>query len=205
MSAVTGYFPPDQHSHPPAGAHHRTVHQRRGIGTGALVGIIVATLAVLGGIGTAVTVALRSPTAPADASPAAANGSPVTVRLGEKVQYRAGKISAAYLLTAGPALTLTPSGSRPSRGSFLALTASATVASGEVFMTDDNFVLMTADGRRFEPDVSFLFDGGLRGARAAGGQTVSGLVVWDVPPGSEVGAKVELRLSDRLRGSWQLP
>jgi len=79
------------------------------------------------------------------------------------------------------------------------------VAAGEVFLTDDNFVLVTAEGRRFEPDVSFLFDGGLRGTRAAAGQSASGLVVWDVSVGSEIGATVELRIGDGLRGTWQLP
>jgi hypothetical protein len=53
--------------------------------------------------------------------------------------------------------------------------------------------------------VSFLFDGGLRGARASAGQTAQGVVVWDVPPGSGTGAKVELRLDDDVRGTWQLP
>jgi hypothetical protein len=81
-----------------------------------------------------------------------------------------------------------------------------TVESGSVYLTDDNFILITTAGREFEPDVSFLFDGGLRGARAGEGQKASGLVVWDIPAGDEAGARVALRLgADTVHGYWQLP
>jgi hypothetical protein len=130
----------------------------------------------------------------------------VTVKLGESMPYQSGKTSAQYTLTAGRPLTLTPSGSRPSRGFFLGLAASVEVFEGAVFLTDDNFILVTAAGREFEPDVSFLFEGGLRGDRAGPGEMTGGLVVWDIPPGTEVGAKVVLRVGgDGVRGYWQLP
>jgi hypothetical protein len=79
------------------------------------------------------------------------------------------------------------------------------VFQGEIFLTDDNFILVTAAGREFEPDVSFLFEGGLRGDRAGPGEKTGGLVVWDIPPGSELGAKVILRVGEDVRGYWQLP
>jgi hypothetical protein len=81
-----------------------------------------------------------------------------------------------------------------------------TVESGSVYLTDDNFVLISKAGREFEADVSFLFDGGLRGARAGAGQAASGLVVWDIPAGEEAGATVALRLgADAVHGYWLLP
>lgn len=204
MSAVTGTFPPDQHSLY-SGAHHRTPAPRRRLTTGAFIGIIVAVLAVLAGAGITVAVLLKSSAPPADAQPAD-NRPPQTVTLGETLDYRTGTISANYVLSPGPALSVTPSGSRPSRGLFLALSATVSVSSGEVYLTDDNFILVTADAVQYEPDVSFLFDGGLRGARAAAGQIARGLVVWDIPPGAEKGAKVQLRLGAAgLRGTWQLP
>jgi len=218
MSAVTGFPSPSQHSAPsdyggypsalpPGPYHHRHAVEpprRRGIPLLGVIAIALVAAVALVGAGIAVAVAIRPPSAPADTRPAA-NGVAGNARLGGDLAYRAGKIDATYTLTAGPKLTLTPSGSRPSRGAFLGLTAAVEVAAGDVFLTDDNFVLVTAEGRRFEPDVSFLLDGGLRGARAAAGQSASGLVVWDVPPGSEIGATVELRIADGLRGTWQLP
>jgi len=218
MSAVTGFPSPSQHSapshyegypsvSPPGPYHHRHAIEpprRRGIPLLGVIGIALVAAVVLLGGGIAVAVAMRPPSAPADTRPAA-NGAAGTAPLGGDLAYRAGKIDATYTLTAGPKLTLTPSGSRPSRGAFLGLAVKVTVTGGEVFLTDDNFVLVTAERRRFEPDVSFLFDGGLRGARAGAGQSAGGLVVWDVPPGSEIGATVELRIGDGLRGTWQLP
>jgi hypothetical protein len=257
MIAVTGTFPPSQHSDMPLGRHHRVPAEpyepyepyppsepypshesswqnalpaepyeqydsprrhrlaleaprrpeppSRGPSLGMVLGIGAIVLVVLAGIGVGITFALRPSDPAPDARPAAV-GNPVTVKLGEPVGYEAGKISAEYLLTAGRPLTLTPSGSRPSRGFFLGLAASVTVFEGEVYLTDDNFILVTATGREFEPDVSFLFEGGLRGNRAGTGETTGGLVVWDIPPGSEVGAKVVLRLGeDGVRGTWQLP
>jgi hypothetical protein len=254
MIAVTGTFPPSQHSDLPLGRHHRVPAESyepyepsepygsyesswqnalpaepyeqydsprrhrlaiepprppqqlsRGPSLGAVLGIIAIVVVVLAGIGIGIALAIRPSDSTPDARPAAV-GDPVTVKLGEPVGYQAGKISAEYLLTAGRPLTLTPSGSRPSRGFFLGLAASVTVHQGEIYLTDDNFVLVTAAGREFEPDVSFLFEGGLRGNRATTGETTGGLVVWDIPPGSEVGAKVVLRLGeDGVRGTWQLP
>jgi hypothetical protein len=167
--------------------------------------IVVASVALLVGVGFVVTTVIRPPATPGSQPPAAA-ANPVTVRLGETLRYKAGKISAEYALTPGRPLTLTPSGSRPSRGAFLGLTATVTVESGSVYLTDDNFILITTAGREFEPDVSFLFDGGLRGARAGEGQKVSGLVVWDIPAGEEAGARVALRLGgEAVQGYWQLP
>jgi hypothetical protein len=192
---------------PPGPYHHRHAIEpprRRGIPLLGVVGIGLLAAVLLVGGGIAVALAMRPPSAPADTRPAA-NGAAGTAPLGGELTYRAGKIDAVYTLTAGPKLTLTPSGSRPSRGAFLGLQAKVQVAAGEVFLTDDNFVLVTSEGRRFEPDVSFLFDSGLRGARAGAGQNASGLVVWDVPPGSEIGATVELRIADGLRGTWKLP
>jgi hypothetical protein len=212
MIAVTGPFPSNQHTtYPPAGRHHRagaapSARPRRRFGFGAIVGISVAVLAVLVGVGFVVTAVIRPPVTPDADPPVAAAANPVTVRLGETLRYRAGKISAEYVLTSGRPLSLTPSGSRPSRGAFLGLTATVSVESGSVYLTDDNFVLITSGGREFEPDVSFLFDGGLRGARAGDGQKVSGLVVWDIPVGDEAGAKIALRLgAEAVQGYWQLP
>jgi hypothetical protein len=189
--------------------HHRLAvepprRQRRRPSLGAVLGIVVAVV-VLVGAGVAFAVASTSSDSPPEARPAAL-GDPVTVKLGETLPYKSGKISAEYTLTAGRPLTLTPSGSRPSRGFFLGLTASVQVFEGEVYLTDDNFILVTAAGREFEPDVSFLFEGGLRGNRAGAGQLTGGLVVWDIPPGSEAGATVVLRVgSDGVRGYWKLP
>jgi hypothetical protein len=212
MSAVTGHFPPSQHDATLTGPYHHRhaidppARRRRGMPVWAIVGIVVVAVVVLVGVGAAVAITIRSPSAPTDSGPLAGKGAPVTVNLGETVPYRAGKTVANYSLAAGQKLTLTPSGSRPSRGQFLGLTATVDVVAGSVFLTDDNFILMTADGRKFEPDVSFLFDGGLRGARASAGQKATGLVVWDLPPGSETGARVELRIEDDgLQGTWQLP
>ena len=136
MIAVTGPFPSNQHTtYPPAGRHHRAdavppARPRRRFGPGAIVGIVVAVVAVLVGVGFVVTAVIRPPTAPDDEPRPAAAADPVTVRLGETLRYRAGKISADYALTQGRPLTLTPSGSRPSRGAFLGLTATVTVDSG---------------------------------------------------------------------------
>jgi hypothetical protein len=191
--------------------HHRhalesSASRRRSMPIWAVIGIVVIAVVVLVGVGAAVTIALRTPTAPAGTDPIAAKGAPVAVKLGETLSFRAGKTAANYALTAGRPLTLTPSGSRPSRGTFLGLEATVTVVSGSVYLTDDNFILVTTDGRKFEPDVSFLFEGGLRGARAGTGQTATGLVVWDLPEGAQTGAKVELRIEDSgLQGTWQLP
>ena len=207
--AVTGQY---RDTPVPGPYHHRhavetSARRRRGMPIWAVVGIAVIAVVVLVGVGAAVTIAIRSPSAPPDSLPVAPKGAaPATVKLGESVAYRAGRTAATYSLTAGQALTLTPSGSRPSRGLFLGLKATVKVSSGSVYLTDDNFVLVTADGRKFEPDVSFLFDGGLRGARATAGQTAAGLVVWDIPPGSETGATVELKIEDGgVQGTWQLP
>jgi len=192
--------------------HHRhaidtSARRRRGMPVWAIAGIVVVAVVIFVGVGAAVAIAIRSPSAPADTLPVAPKGAaPATVRLGDSLVYRAGKTAATYSLVPGQALTLTPSGSRPSRGQFLGLKASVKVTSGSVYLTDDNFILVTTDGRRFEPDVSFLFDGGLRGARATAGQTATGLVVWDIPTGSEAGATVELQIEDGgLQGTWQLP
>jgi hypothetical protein len=221
MSAVTGHFPPSQHDGTVTGSyhsatitgqyHHRhalesSARRRRSMPIWAVIGIVVIAVVVLVGVGAAVTIALRTPAAPAGTDPIAAKGAPVAVRLGDTLAYRAGKTVANYALAAGPALTLTPSGSRPSRGAFLGLTATVRVEAGSVYLTDDNFILVTGDGRKFEPDVSFLFEGGLRGARAGAGQTATGLVVWDLPEGAQTGAKVELRIeTSGLQGHWQLP
>ena len=245
MIAVTGTFPPSQHSDMPVGRHHRVPpesydsyesswqhalpaepyeayapyeaarhhrlavepprRQQRRPSLGAVLGIVAVVILVLVGAGVAYVFANGSSDSPPEARPAAL-GDPVTVKLGETLPYRSGTISAEYTLTAGRPLTLTPSGSRPSRGFFLGLTASVQVFQGEVYLTDDNFILVTAAGREFEPDVSFLFEGGLRGDRAGAGQLTGGLVVWDIPPGSEAGAKVVLRVGgDGVRGYWQLP
>jgi hypothetical protein len=192
--------------------HHRLAIEppqqrqlKRGPSLGAVLGIVAVVVVVLVGAGVAFVLANGSSDQPPEARPAAL-ADPVTVKLGETLPYKSGKISAEYTLTAGRPLTLTPSGSRPSRGFFLGLTASVQVFQGEVYLTDDNFILVTAAGREFEPDVSFLFEGGLRGDRAGAGQLTGGLVVWDIPPGSEVGATVVLRVGgDGVRGYWQLP
>jgi hypothetical protein len=212
MIAVTGPFPSNQHTtYPPAARHHRadaapSARRRRRFGIGAIVGMTLAVMAVLVGVGFVVTAVMRPPLAADDEPRPAPPANPVTVRLGETLHHRAGKISADYVLTPGRPLALTPSGSRPSRGAFLGLTATVTVESGSVYLTDDNFVLISKAGREFEPDVSFLFDGGLRGARAGAGQTASGLVVWDIPAGEEAGATVALRLgADAVHGYWLLP
>jgi hypothetical protein len=152
--------------------HHRHAVEpprRRGIPLLGVIAIALVAAVALVGAGIAVAVAIRPPSAPADTRPAA-NGAAGNARLGGDLAYRAGKIDATYTLTAGPKLTLTPSGSARAGARSSGFTAAVQVAAGDVFLTDDNFVLVTSEGRRFEPDVSFLFDGGLRGARAAAGQ-----------------------------------
>jgi hypothetical protein len=170
-----------------------------------MVAVLLAVLVMLAGAGIAVAVALHDKAAPADALPAP-KGAPVSVRLGDTIVYHARKSAANFTLSAGAPVAEAPGGPRPTNGSFFALPVTVEVVSGPVFVIEDDFVLVTASGRTFEPDMTFAFDDGLRGTRAASGQKVTGLVVWDLPPGSEVGAKVELRLGDDgLQGHWQLP
>jgi len=170
-----------------------------------MVAILVAVLVSLAGAGIAVVVAIREKAPPADALPAP-KGAPVSVRLGDTIVYRARSSSARFTLSAGAPIAEAPAGPRSTNGSFFALPVSVEVVSGPVFVNEDDFVLVTTAGRSFEPDMTFAFQDGLRGTQATSGQKVTGLVVWDLPPGAEVGAKVELRLGDDgLQGHWQLP
>src|SRR4029453_13928598 len=147
MSAVTGFPSPSQHSAPsdyggypgaapPGPYHHRHAIEpprRRGIPLLGVVAIALVTAVVLVGVGIPVAVPTRPPTTPATPRPAG-SGAAGTAPLGGELAYRAGKIEATYTLTVGPKLTLTPSGSRPSRGAFLGLTAAVTVAGGGGFL-----------------------------------------------------------------------
>jgi hypothetical protein len=167
--------------------------------------MLVAVLVILAGAGIAVAITLRDKAAPVDALPAP-KGAPVSVRLGDTIVYRARKSSANFTLSAGAPIAEAPGGPRPTNGSFFALPVTVEVVSGSVFVIEDDFVLVTPSGRSFEPDMTFAFQDGLHGTRAASGQKVTGLVVWDLPPGAEIGAKVELHLGDDgLQGHWQLP
>jgi hypothetical protein len=170
-----------------------------------MVAVFVAVLVMLAGAGVAVVVALREKAAPADALPVP-KGAPVSVRLGDTIVYRTRASSARFTLSTGAPIAEAPGGPRSTNGSFFALPVAVEVVSGSVFVNEDDFVLVTTAGRSFEPDMTFAFDDGIRGTRAATGQKVAGIVVWDLPPGAEVGAKVELRLGDDgLQGHWQLP
>ena len=212
MVAVPEPYLSDRREEAPTGPyHHRHAYEpperqgRQGRRPGVLLAILVAVLVILAGAGIAVVVALRDQAPPAGALPAP-KGAPVSVRLGDTIVFRARSSSANFTLSAGAPIAEAPGGPRPTNGSFFALPVAVQVVAGSVFVIEDDFVLVTAAGRAFEPDMTFAFDDGLRGTRAASGQKVTGLVVWDLPPGAETGAKVELRLGDDgLQGHWQLP
>src|SRR4051794_30318828 len=209
MIAVSDPYLPGRDEEPLTGPyHHRHAYEppaRQGRRPGLVAAVLVAAMVILAGAGIAVVVAFREKAPPADALPVP-KGAPVSVRLGDTIVYRARTSSVRFTLSAGAPIAEAPGGPRSTNGSFLALPVTVEVVSGSVFVNEDDFVLVTTARRSFEPDMTFAFQDGIRGTRAATGQKVAGIVVWDLPPGAEIGATVELRLGDDgLQGHWQLP
>lgn len=189
----------------------------------ALVAAIVAPLLVAGVVLAAVsapttpTAAKASPTVdtdglgqPAGAAPTTAPPN-LTVQLGETLVYTADGLGTDdevhYTLTAGKAITKTKYGTRPEKGQFFSLAAAVTVVEGSAYVFGGDFALVAKDGTVYEANMSHAVDGGLEGVEIRAGQKVSGLVVWDIPAGVQVGARVELRAGGPggNQGFWQLP
>lgn len=218
MMAVTESYPPAEYHYPPAGRHHRDddepgppAPRRRGPSPLTVFGLGGLAVAVVVGVTAAVFAAMRPGTTPAEAGTGAGVGSAAgpsrpALALGTPVLFRSSGTAASFKLDYGPQLTITAAGEVSSNGAFLGLSVVVTVQSGSVFVADDNFVLVTTAGRSYPPDMSFAFSGGLRGARVQAGQTVTGLVVWDLPVDAPAGGRVELRIGqDGPQGAWQLP
>jgi hypothetical protein len=135
----------------------------------------------------------------------------LTVKLGETLVYTASGFGTDdevhYTLTAGKAITKTKYGTRPEKGQFFALAAAVNVLKGSAYVYGGDFALVTTDGTVYEANMAHAVDGGLEGVEIRAGQKVSGLVVWDIPAGVQVGAKVELRAGGPggNQGFWQLP
>jgi hypothetical protein len=200
---------------------------RRKLGTGAIIAIVIGSVTVLclglAAIGAAIgggdkpTATSTSADADGLGQPAAvptttAPRGPLTVPLGETLVYTAEGLGTDdevhYTLTAGKTLTKTKYGTRPEKGQFFSLTAAVNVKKGSAYVYGGDFALVTKDGTVYEATMSNAVDGGLEGVEARTGQKVSGLIVWDIPAGVQVGAKVELRADfggGGNQGFWQLP
>jgi hypothetical protein len=244
VSGVTGtpqpYGQHDPYSapqpHDPSGGWQQPFHlnqmnptpPRRKLGTGAIIAIVIGSVAVLciglAAIGAAVgggekptsTSTSADPDGlgqPQGAAPATtAPRGPLTVQLGETLVYTAEGLGTDdevhYTLTAGKTITKTKYGSRPEKGQFFSLTAAVNVVKGSAYVYGGDFALVAKDGTVYEATMSHAVDGGLEGVEARTGQKVSGLIVWDIPAGVQVGAKVELRADfggGGNQGFWQLP
>lgn len=229
------YSPAQQHD--PSGGWQQPFHlnqmnptpPRRKLGTGAILAIVFGAVAILcigiGAIGAVVgggeKPAASSTSADADGlgQPAAAPTTttaaprgPLTVQLGQTIVYTAEGLGTDdevhYTLAAGKTITKTKYGTRPEKGQFFSLTAAVNVVKGSAYVYGGDFALVTKDGTVYEATMSHAVDGGLEGVEARTGQKVSGLIVWDIPAGAQVGAKVELRADfggGGNQGFWQLP
>ena len=245
LSGVTGTVPPNgQHNQPlehdtntwhpqsqPQGAFYLNnlapSQPRRGLSTGAVLGIIGIVVAViLVAAGAAAVFAPPPDTKPAAAASPDADGmgqpegaaapppttkGPLTVQLGETMIYTTSGFGSGdevhYTLAAGKPVTRTKYGTRPEKGSFFALAATVNVVKGSAYIYGGDFALVAKDGTVYEATMSHAVDGGLEGVEARAGQKVAGLVVWDIPAGVHAGAKVELRAGGPggNQGFWQLP
>jgi hypothetical protein len=186
------------------------------VGAVFVLGLAGAVAVSLDG-GTTPTAATASPTGDTDGmgQPAApttpAPRGPLTVQLGETIIYTAEGLGADdevhYTLAVGKQISRTKYGTRPEKGQFFSLTLLVNVVKGSAYAYGGDFALIAKDGTVYEADMSHAVDGGLEGTEIRAGQKVSGLVVWDIPAGVQVGAKVELRAGGPggNQGFWQLP
>jgi hypothetical protein len=185
------------------------------VGAVVVLGLGAALAVALGGATATPTAATASPDpdgmgAPAQ-QPVATTPKALTVKLGETLIYTASGFGpddeVHYTLTAGKTITKTKYGTRPEKGQFFSLTAAVNVIKGSAYVYGGDFALVTTDGTVYEATMSHAVDGGIDGVEARAGQKVSGLVVWDIPAGVQVGAKVELRAGGPggNQGFWQLP
>jgi hypothetical protein len=184
-----------------------------------IVGISVAVfLAVALVVGVAMSAADPAPTAGTTTATPAATGSTVTAgpatpqavtaSLGETLVLTTYADEVHYTLSpATKSFTRTKYGTKPEKGQFFVLTLTAKILKGSAFVYGGDFALITKAGQPYTADVSLHFDGGLDGVEANAGQTVTGLVVWDIPAGVQAGAKIELRegFGGGDQGFWQLP
>lgn len=192
---------------------------KRGMSTLAILGVVFGAM-FLGclGIGGAIAVfgsdpkrpnAIENagtPTAPAaEATTPAAKG-PVVAKLGEELVSTSLGSEVHYILNPGSKVTRTKFGTKAEKGQFFALSVTVRVVEGSAYVYGGDFALITPSGTPYEGSASGLVDGGLEGVQANAGQTVTGLVVFDVPTGAEKAAKVELReLFASNQAFWQLP
>lgn len=198
---------------------------RRGLPTGAIVGIILGALGLLvcGGIAAigvfaadpkprAVTPGVTTPTTTSVPEPVKTTPKTVVVQLGETLVYTTSGIGSGdevhYTVAAGKPLTRTNYGSKPEKGVFFSVTATIVAVKGSAYACSCDFALIATDGTAYEPNATYGFDGALEAAQINAGQKAAGLVVWDLPPTAVQGAKIELRadlFADGNQGFWQLP
>lgn len=180
-----------------------------GFGLLALCAIGGIVAAVNAGKGTgstspnSINTGAAAPTAEATTAPAKG---PVIAKLGEELVSTSLGSEVHYTLNPGPKVTKTKFGTKAEKGQFYALNVTVKVVQGSAYVYGGDFALITTAGTPYEGSSSGLVDGGLEGVQANAGQTVTGLVVFDIPAGAEKGAKVELReLFASNQAFWQLP
>lgn len=214
----TGQYPPQQGYYQPYPLQPPQP-PKRGMSTGAILAIVfgsIAALCIVGSVATAIVgaddkppagvTATSAPTAlPAEPTTKAPTG-PVSVPLGQTLVSESLGSEVHYTLTAGKPVTKTKFGSKAEKGQFFSVTATVKVVKGSAYVYGGDFALITTAGTPYEGSASLLVEGGIEGVQANAGQTVTGLVVFDIPVGAEKGAKVELReLFASNQAFWQLP
>lgn len=187
------------------------------LGSILTLGLGVGVITTLANSGSTPTAASSTPTPTADtdgmgqpaAPTTAAAPTALTVKLGETIvlTYGFGDDEVRFTLAEGKAISRTKYGTRPEKGAFFALSATVQVIKGSAYVYGGDYALVTKDGTVYEANMSHAVDGGLEGVEVRTGQKITGLVVWDIPAGVQVGAKVELRAGGPGgdQGFWQLP
>jgi hypothetical protein len=186
------------------------------IGLGVLVIALVGTVAAMAGrgggsSGAPANASVTSTPAPSY-SPAAPWSPPpptdISVPFGETlVVTDSGGGEVRYVVTADKVYAKTKYGTKPEKGVLFGVKVAVEVISGSTYVCPCDFALIAKDGTAYEGS-GFQVDGGLDALDVNRGQKTAGVVVFDVPDGTQAGGRIELREGGRSsenQGFWTIP